>query len=170
MSSSIGKRALVTSTVIAAFVGSGLAVAPEASAAVTSTMSTNAYKFANNQRGDAYPRNGQSTTGFSTYDCSGLVWRSYQQAGKKWTRNSADYMRKHQTIDITSSQRRVGDLIFFKRKNSDNIYDHVGIYAGHGYMIDAQTGTYYGHGVVKEPIDGRTWWSKYYVIDYRRVN
>ena len=168
MSSSIGKRALVTSTVIAAFVGSGLAVAPEASAAVTSTMSTNAYKFANNQRGDAYARNGQSTTGFSTYDCSGLVWRSYQQAGKKWTRESANSMRKNQTVDITIHQRRVGDLIFF-RKFGSRTYSHVGIYAGHGYMVDAQTGTYYGLGVVKEPIDGHTWWSKHYAMDYRRV-
>ena len=76
-------------------------------------------------------------------------------------------MRKHQTNDITKRHRRIGDLIFFRYKGQ-RYYSHVGIYAGHGKMVDAQTGTYYGRGVVKEPVD-HSWWSKHYVIDYRRV-
>lgn len=164
--SGIGKRALVTSTVISALVGSGLAFAPSADAAVTASMSYNAYKFAYSQKGKPYVL---GAVGLKSYDCSGLVWRSYSEAGKSWTRHTADYMRKYQTVDITTSQRRVGDLIFFEKNgDGDSIYDHVGIYAGHGYMVDAQTGTYYGHGVVKEPVDN-SWWSKNYTVDYRRV-
>lgn len=161
--SGIGKRALVTSTVISALVGTGLAIAPSAEAATSSTMSTNAYKFANSQRGKAYV---MGTEGLNTYDCSGLTWRSYQKAGKNWARTTADAQRKNQTVDITVNQRRVGDLIFFKKKYSDKIYDHVGIYAGSGYMIDAQTGSH--PGVIKEKVNNGYWNTKY-VIDYRRV-
>lgn len=164
MSSSIGKRALVTSTVIAAFVGSGLAAAPEASAAVTNTMSTKAYNFAYSQRGKSYV---WGAVGLKHYDCSGLVWRAFTESGKSWKRLDAEGMRKYQTVDITINQRRVGDLIFF-RKFGYRTYSHVGIYAGHGYMVDAQTGTYYGTGVVKEPVD-HSYWSKHYAMDYRRV-
>lgn len=162
MSGSNGMRVAVAAGMAAAVLGSGLALAPEASAAVSSTTSTKAYNFAKNQIGDKYVL---GATGFSTYDCSGLTWRSYQQAGKSWKRYNAHDQRRYQTVDITASQRRLGDLIFFRKKGS-SYYSHVGIYSGNGNMINAVTGSRWK--VVNGPVkDG--YWNKYYVADYRRV-
>lgn len=162
MSGSNGMRVAVAAGMAAAVLGSGLALAPEASAAVSSTTSTKAYNFAKNQIGDKYVL---GATGFSTYDCSGLTWRSYQQAGKSWKRYNAHDQRRYQTVDITASQRRKGDLIFFRQKGS-SYYSHVGIYSGNGNMINAVTGSRWK--VVNGPVkDG--YWNKYYVADYRRV-
>lgn len=162
MSGSNGMRVAVAAGMAAAVLGSGLALAPEASAAVSSTTSTKAYNFAKNQIGDKYV---SGATGFSTYDCSGLTWRSYQQAGKSWKRYNAHDQRRYQTVDITASQRRKGDLIFFRKKGS-SYYSHVGIYSGNGNMINAVTGSRWK--VVNGPVkDG--YWNKYYVADYRRV-
>ncbi len=162
MSGSNGMRVAVVAGMAAAVLGSGLALAPEASAAVSSTTSTKAYNFAKAQIGDKYV---SGATGFSTYDCSGLTWRSYQQAGKSWKRYNAHDQRRYQTVDITASQRRKGDLIFFRKKGS-SYYSHVGIYSGNGNMINAVTGSRWK--VVNGPVkDG--YWNKYYVADYRRV-
>ncbi len=165
MSGSNGMRVAVAAGMAAAVLGSGLALAPEASAALSSTTSTKAYNFAKNQIGDKYVL---GATGFSTYDCSGLTWRSYQQAGKSWKRYNAHDQRRYQTVDITASQARKGDLVFFEKDNDgDRVYDHVGVYAGSGYMIDAQTSNYYGRKVIKEKISG--YWSRNYTVDFRRV-
>ncbi len=164
MSSNNRMRVAVAGALTASVLGSGLALAPSADAAVSSTTSTKAYEFAKTQINKPYLLGAE---GFKKYDCSGLAWRSYQQAGKSWTRKNAHEQRRTQTVDITSKQARKGDLIFFKLKNSDGIYDHVGVYAGSGYMIDAQTSDYYGRKVIKEKISG--YWSRNYVVDYRRV-
>ncbi len=165
MSGNNRMRVAVAGALAASVLGSGLALAPSAEAAVSSTMSTKAYEFAKKQVGEPYAENGQSTTGFSTWDCSGLTWRSYQQAGKSWKRYNAHDQRRYQTVDITSSQRRRGDLIFFRPKNSST-YTHVGIYSGGGKMINAVTGS--RDRVVNDYVkDG--YWNKYYVADYRRV-
>lgn len=165
MSGNNRMRVAVAGALTASVLGSGLALAPSADAAVSSTTSTKAYNYAKGQVGEAYARNGQSTTGPSTWDCSGLIWKSYKSAGKSWTRKSAHEQRRTQTVDITSAQRRVGDLIFFRPKGS-SYYTHVGIYSGHGKMINAVTGSRWK--VVNDLVkDG--YWNKYYVADYRRV-
>lgn len=131
--------------------------------AEASSVSDRAVSFAKAQIGDRYV---WGATGFNAYDCSGLIWRSYQQAGKSWVRKNAHEMRRTQTNDITASQRRPGDLIFFRYKGT-SYYSHVGIYVGSGYMVNAVNGrTYKGvrKGLV---VDG--YWNKYYVADYRRV-
>lgn len=162
MSGNNRMRVAVAGVLTASVMGSGLALAPSASAAVSSTTSTKAYNFAKAQLGDRYVL---GATGFSTYDCSGLTWRSYQQAGKSWKRYNAHDQRRYQTVDITSSQRRKGDLIFFRKKGT-GYYSHVGMYSGNGNMINAVTGSRWK--VVNGPVkDG--YWNKYYVADYRRV-
>lgn len=165
MTSNYKTRTIMVGVLTSSVLGSGLAFAPSAEAAVSSTTSTNAYKYAKNQVGEAYARSGQSTTGPSTWDCSGLVWKSYKSAEKNWDRLNAHDQRRKQTVDISSSQRRVGDLIFFRKKGS-SYYSHVGIYSGHGKMINAVTGSRWK--VVNDYVkDG--YWNKYYVADYRRV-
>lgn len=158
-------RVAVAGALTASVLGSGLALAPSADAAVSSTTSTKAYKYAKDQVGEAYAKSGQSTTGPSTWDCSGLVWKSYKVAGKNWERYNAHDQRRYQTVDIRASQRREGDLIFF-RPNGSSYYTHVGIYSGHGKMINAVTGS--RDRVVNDLVkDG--YWNRYYVADYRRV-
>lgn len=164
MSGNNRMRVAIAGALTAATLGSGIALAPTASAAVSSTMSTKAYNVAMDQRGDPYVLGAE---GPSAFDCSGLVWYSYKKAGKNWDRLNAHDQRRKQTVDISSSQARKGDLVFFERDgDGDRVYDHVGIYAGSGYMVDAQTSSYYGRKVIKEKISG--YWSKNYTVDFRR--
>lgn len=133
--------------------------------AQAATTQSKAYDFAYAQykQGDKYS---YGATGFRYYDCSGLVWRSFEQAGKNWSRQTAHNMRRNQTNDISASQRIKGDLIFFRLKGSST-YTHVGIYAGSGYMINAVNGnTYKG---VRKGLVNDGYWNKKYVIDYRRA-
>jgi cell wall-associated NlpC family hydrolase len=131
--------------------------------AEAATVQEKAYSVAKAKIGSPYK---WGAKGPNAFDCSGLTYYSFKQAGKNWSYKPTNDMRKYQTNDITASQRKVGDLIFFRRKGSSD-WSHVGIYAGSGYMINAVNGnTYKGvrKGLVK---DG--YWNKYYVADYRRV-
>lgn len=166
MSGNNRMRVAVAGALTASVLGSGLALAPSAEAVVSSTMSTKAYTVAKAQIGDPYVSGAE---GPNKFDCSGLVFYAYKNAGKNWKnpddRLTADGQRKKQTVDISSSQRRKGDLIFFRKKGS-SYYSHVGIYSGNGNMINAVTGSRWK--VVNGPVkDG--YWNKYYVADYRRV-
>lgn len=127
MSSSIGKRAVVTSTVITALVGSGLALAPEASA--TTSLKSEAYSTAVSKKGDWYQ---YGAAGPTRFDCSGLTYYSFKHHGKTIPRVAASQYNysKH----ISKSSRAKGDLVFFY--NSGGIY-HVGFYAGNGYVLHA---------------------------------
>ncbi|AXG66302.1 hydrolase [Streptomyces phage Annadreamy] len=156
------KKTAVIGTLLSAM---GVTVLVPASAEAATSTQQKAYNFAYAQykQGDKYS---YGATGFRYYDCSGLIWRSFEQSGKKWKRYNAHDMRRYQTNDITVNQRKVGDLIFFKRKGSST-YTHVGIYAGSGYMVNAVNGNTY-KGVRKgKVVDG--YWNKYYNADYRRV-
>jgi peptidoglycan DL-endopeptidase CwlO len=79
--------------------------------------------------GDAYS---WGAAGPNTFDCSGLVVWAYAQLGVSlphftgWLWNSG--------VHVSRSQLRPGDLVFFFAGIS-----HVGIYVGHGFMLDAPT-------------------------------
>ncbi|AWY07312.1 hydrolase [Streptomyces phage Henoccus] len=140
----------------------GVAVSP-ADAAASTTLRTKAYEVAKAQLGDRYV---WGATGPSSFDCSGLTWYAYRQAGHTWARKTAHEQRRTQTVDITAAQRTRGDLIFFRPKGK-SVYTHVGMYSGDGKMINAVNGSTY-KGVVNRPVkDG--YWDRYYVADYRRV-
>lgn len=69
------------------------------------------------------------------FDCSGLVVWSYAQLGVYEPHYTGDLWNRG--YHVSSSQLRPGDLVFFYRYHS-----HVGIYIGHGQMVDApHTGT-----------------------------
>lgn len=125
--SGIGKRALVTSTVISALVGTGLAIAPSAEAATS--VKAAAYSTATAQKGDWYK---WGAAGPSRFDCSGLLYYSFRKHGKNVPRTAASQYNysKH----ISKSSRTKGDLVFFY--GSGGIY-HVGFYAGNGYILHA---------------------------------
>lgn len=76
------------------------------------------------------------TTGF---DCSGFVQYVYRQLGISLPRTSEEQARVGMAVP-TLAQARPGDLLFFEP--GPNGPGHVGIYVGHGEMIDAPyTGT-----------------------------
>jgi cell wall-associated NlpC family hydrolase len=71
---------------------------------------------------------GASPTGF---DCSGLVQYVYGQLGISLPHNTVLQWNSPNALSVPRNQLQAGDLVFF------NGLDHVGIYLGHGYFIDA---------------------------------
>ena len=74
--------------------------------------------------------------GPSSFDCSGLTMRAWQQGGVYLPHYSvAQY---EQSAKVSLTELRVGDLVFFASDPGDHrsIY-HVGLYIGGGQMIEA---------------------------------
>lgn len=127
MSGSNGMRAAVSGIAAVAVMGSGLALAPAASAATS--VKAKAYSTAKAQIGDPYK---WGATGPNAFDCSGLTLYSFKKAGKTLPRTAQSQYNKSK--HISKSSRQVGDLVFFG--STGNIY-HVGFYAGNGKVLHA---------------------------------
>src|SRR5262249_8485812 len=69
----------------------------------------------------------------SGFDCSGLVFYSYERLGIKVPRTAGDQRRAAE--HVKKSNLEPGDLVFFR--SSKGKVDHVGIYAGDGRFIHA---------------------------------
>jgi cell wall-associated NlpC family hydrolase len=90
-----------------------------------------AVKFAYNQLGKPYQ---WGAAGPSSYDCSGLTMRAWGAAGVSLSHSSA--AQYNEGNHVSRADIRPGDLVFF-----GSPIHHVGIYIGHGDMINApQTG------------------------------
>ncbi|HVM29632.1 MAG TPA: NlpC/P60 family protein [Candidatus Limnocylindrales bacterium] len=95
--------------------------------------------FARSQIGKPYR---YGTNGLSTYDCSGLVWRSFRVHGLQdligGARSSAGYFNWFRERGQLTSSPRPGDLVVW-----GNPVSHVGIYSGtsggHPMAISALT-------------------------------
>ena len=70
----------------------------------------------------------------SGFDCSGLVWYSYRQAGLAVPRTSKAQYR--QARPVSRRHLQPGDLIFF-RSGRGGFVSHVGIYLGEGEFVHA---------------------------------
>ncbi len=105
---------------------------------------------AKKQIGDRYSA---GASGPSAFDCSGLTRYVYKVVtGRELPHQShAQFTRVKR---ITRANAQPGDLVFFFRGGAH----HVGIYIGHGHMVDAAG---YGEGVRISPISG-SWWSRSY--------
>ena len=89
--------------------------------------------YARSQVGRSYVTGGEGGSGF---DCSGLTRQAYAQAGIELPHSSRAQAARAR--DISRGQARPGDLVVGP--------GHVGIYMGHGMMIDAgnhRTGVVY---------------------------
>lgn len=157
MSSNI-KRASAVAAMVTSLVVSGISVASHA-AASTTTLGSKALGVAKNQLGKPYL---WGAAGPNKFDCSGLTKYSFSKIGKSIPRVAQDQYNK--STKIGSSNRRLGDLIFFGTSKRNIV--HVGMYMGNGNMIDADSGSYYGHRVTKEPVKG--WFSQHYNVYYGR--
>jgi cell wall-associated NlpC family hydrolase len=69
------------------------------------------------------------------YDCSGLTSAVYSQLGVVLPRDAADQSLAGK--QVRRSKLRVGDLVFFSHTPHRGDIHHVGIYAGHGKLLDA---------------------------------
>ena len=83
--------------------------------------------------GAPYLYGGASPRGF---DCSGLVYYSYREAGIKVPRTSDEQYRQSERVKL--SHLRPGDLVFFRLSRDKP--SHVGIYVGSGQFIHAPSG------------------------------
>jgi cell wall-associated NlpC family hydrolase len=66
------------------------------------------------------------------FDCSGLAYYAYSQAGYRIPRTSQDQFRASRKIALGSAS--AGDLVFFQDQAK---LAHVGIYLGHGLFVHA---------------------------------
>ncbi|MGH9068843.1 MAG: NlpC/P60 family protein [Acidimicrobiales bacterium] len=111
--------------------GPGSAVAGPAGAKVVG--------LARKYLGVPYVWGGTTPAGF---DCSGLVQYVYAKAGINLPRTSQEQAKVGKVVP-NLAQARPGDLVFFAGSDgTPQAPGHVGIYIGHGKMIDApHTGT-----------------------------
>jgi cell wall-associated NlpC family hydrolase len=65
------------------------------------------------------------------FDCSGLVQYVYRQVGVPLPHYTVSQWNYSGAVPVPKDQLQPGDLVFF------NGLDHVGIYIGYGYFIDA---------------------------------
>lgn len=86
-----------------------------------------ALNFAEKQVGKPYA---WGSTGPNSYDCSGLVYAAYRNAGVKVGRTT--YEQIHNGKPVSKKNLQPGDLVF-----PSPSYDHVQIYKGGGKIVEA---------------------------------
>lgn len=129
----------------------GTATVSVSNAEAAPTLRAAAMASANTQKGARYVYG--ATGGYSKgYDCSGLVLWAYKQHHKTLPRTAQG--QYNSAKKISAGSRQPGDLVFIHDARG-HVY-HVGIftrvYKGHGYMLNANTGSYRGRKVVEAPI------------------
>jgi cell wall-associated NlpC family hydrolase len=107
--------------------------APGGSSQGSSTGAQAAINFARAQIGKPYQ---WGADGPSTFDCSGLTERAWQQGGVGMPHYSVAQYEQGEKISL--GDLRPGDLVFFGSDKTDyhSIY-HVALYIGGGEMIEA---------------------------------
>ena len=97
----------------------------------------------------------------SGFDCSGLVYYSYRQAGLTLPHNTE--RQRVSGKHIQKAELRRGDLIFFDQEGKKN--SHVGIYLGDGKFVHAPSS---GKHVRSDRLDSPYW--KKHFSEARRVS
>ncbi len=82
------------------------------------------------------------------FDCSGLVFFSFEQMGMRVPRTAADQRKAAERVKRDDLEP--GDLVFFR--SSKGRVDHVGIYAGDGRFIHApNSGSVVSYAYLDDP-------------------
>jgi cell wall-associated NlpC family hydrolase len=97
-------------------------------------VSSRALAFARSQVGKGYRFGG---SGPRAYDCSGLVWRSYYQAGLRLRRGTAAALFEATGQRVSRGQSQPGDLLFWSGNGRRSGIYHVAFYLGAGRIIEA---------------------------------
>ena len=142
---------------LTAFVAAGCATAvrqlpggPHASvvfpAQVESTAGEKVVTIAAGLIGTPYRYGGENPR--KGFDCSGLVFYSFEQMGLKVPRTAAEQRKAAGRVDRDDLEP--GDLVFFR--SSKGRIDHVGIYAGDGRFIHApNSGSVVSYAYLDDP-------------------
>ncbi len=107
----------------------GCSSSPKSSSSASTAMA--AVEHARAQIGVKYRYGGASPR--SGFDCSGLVYYSYKQAGKRLPRSTNGLYEA--STKVTKNSLRPGDLVFFHINR--NKISHVGIYLGQNKFVHA---------------------------------
>jgi murein DD-endopeptidase len=103
---------------------------PSSSIGSTKPAADQAASLAAKMVGKPYKYGGASPSGF---DCSGLVYYSYKQAGVALPHNTAQQRAASRLVKVAELRR--GDLLFFDQEGKK--HGHVGIYLGEGRFVHA---------------------------------
>lgn len=93
------------------------------------TIASEAARIAMQQLGRPYA---YGAKGPQAFDCSGLVYYSYQQSGMRTPRTTAALWDR--TVPVPRQSLREGDILFFRIEGK---MSHVGIYLGNGRFVHA---------------------------------
>ncbi len=96
------------------------------------------------------------STGPNSYDCSGLVWSVFQDAGFFFERSSARTLWQNSEAVEGDDRYKLGTLVFFNRLG------HIGIVADEKGFYHASS----SHGVTYSTFD--TYWSSR-IVSFRRL-
>ncbi|MGX9133334.1 LysM peptidoglycan-binding domain-containing protein [Rummeliibacillus sp. JY-2-4R] len=110
--------------------GSTKKVSNSVTTASSSSNLSKAVSIALSQQGVPYAFGGSTPSGF---DCSGLIYYAYKNAGISVSRTSA---AGFYSISSPTSSPKVGDLVFFKNTYKSGI-SHIGLYMGSGKFVSA---------------------------------
>ena len=94
------------------------------------------------------------------FDCSGLTYYAFKQAGINLNRTS--YTQINNGVSVDSKDLRKGDLVFFN--NGGGRISHVGIYIGNNQFVHASSP---GTGVIVSKLFGSYFGNTY--VGARRI-
>jgi len=132
-------------------------VAGSGSTRPTADIAGQAAGYAQTMIGKPYRYGGTSPKGF---DCSGLVFYSYKQAGVALPHSTEKQRSAARSIKMAELRR--GDLLFFNQEGKK--YGHVAIYVGDGKFVHAPSS---GKSVRSDRLDSAYW--KKHLSEARRI-
>jgi cell wall-associated NlpC family hydrolase len=121
------------------------------------TPQLTAVEAARDQIGQPYVSGGESRNE-GGFDCSGLTYYAWKQAGVTLPRSSS--AQYNWATKIKKADLKPGDFVFYASGSS---VSHVAIYAGNGKIIQAHK-----PGVPASEDDLATWWTNH-LVGYGRV-
>lgn len=119
----------------------------------TSTFSQKLLSAIQNRLGIPYV---YGSTGPKSYDCSGLVWSVFRDAGYTYERSSARTLWQNSVPVEGDARYKFGTLVFF------NGLGHIGIVVDENHFYHASS----SKGVTMSKLDG--YWSKR-IVGYRQL-
>jgi cell wall-associated NlpC family hydrolase len=124
------------------------------------TPQITAVQAAREQIGQPYVSGGESRAE-GGFDCSGLTYYAWKQAGVALPRSSS--AQYSWSTKIKKADLQPGDFVFYSSSRSASNITHVALYAGNGKIIQARK-----PGVPAGEYDLATWWTSN-LVAYGRV-
>ena len=132
-------------------------VAGSGSTRPTAELAGQAAGYAQTMIGKPYRYGGASPGGF---DCSGLVFYSFKQAGVALPHSTDKQRSASRSIKLAELRR--GDLLFFNQEGKK--FGHVAIYVGDGKFVHAPSS---GKSVRSDRLDSAYW--RKHLSEARRI-